>query len=394
MTRVAYLTGTYPRATDTFIQREVAAHREAGWDVVTFAVNRPDDDALASDAQRVERARTDYLLADRGALLRDAVAGARRSPVRTLRALLLAWRTRRRGLHGTVWQLAHLVEAAALAERMRRREVGHVHDHQGGSSATVAMLSAVLGPHTFSMTLHGPGIFFEARETQLATKVRRAALCVCISRFARAQAALFAPERLEDIRIVHCGVDPDAYPVRSHTGPVRRLLSVARLDIVKGYGVLLEALAGLSDIELLLVGDGPDRKALEARAADLGVADRVTFAGYRAPAEVATMLGTADVFVLPSFAEGVPVSLMEAMAAGVPVVATQVGGVSELVTDGESGHVVPPGDADALRTAIASLADPLVRTRMGAAGRRTVEQDFDSRGQAALMRDHLHAVLG
>ncbi len=389
---VAYLTGCYPRATDTFIQREVAAHREAGWRVETFAVRRPADADLASDEQREERERTDYLLERGGPLLADAARAVAARPRGAWSAVMLAWRTRRPGLRGTLRQVAYLVEGAALARRLRARGIHHLHDHLGDSSATVAMLSAELGRHTWSFTLHGPGVFFEAVSWQLGEKVRRASFCACISYFARAQAAVFAPDRLDGIEIVHCGVDPTAYPVRAHDGTGRQVVSVGRLDVVKGYTVLLDAVAAMvaggADVVLTLVGDGPDRAALERQADRLGLGARVTFPGARSPAEVVDELAGADVFVLPSFAEGVPVSLMEAMASGLPVVATRVGGVAELVDDGRSGLLVAPGDGDGLARAVgALLADASARTDMGRAGRARVEEGFDSRREASRLRD-------
>ena len=180
-------------------------------------------------------------------------------------------------------------------------------------------------------------------------------------------------EHWDRFHIVHCGVDPDRHTVSSHRG--RTLLFVGRLAAVKGLPVLLDALRGLEDgWHLTVIGDGPDRDALEAQAADLPV----DFVGYKSQAVVAEALSRTDVFVLPSFAEGVPVVLTEAMASGVPVVTTQIAGIPELVEDGVSGHLVPPGDADTLREAIADLLqDADKRRAMGAEGRARVIEEFN-----------------
>src|SRR4029077_3934379 len=167
---------------------------------------------------------------------------------------------------------------------------------------------------------------------------------------------------------------------------------------VKGIPVLLEALARLReahpDVELALAGDGPDRAQLEAEAHRLGIADRVRFLGYQSSDHVRSLLQETDVFVLPSFAEGVPVVLMEAMASGVPLVSTRVAGVSELVEDGVAGFVVPPGDVGALADAIdALLADPSLRQRFGAARRRTVAREFDVGREAGWLGDVLSSAL-
>jgi glycosyltransferase involved in cell wall biosynthesis len=146
--------------------------------------------------------------------------------------------------------------------------------------------------------------------------------------------------------------------------------------------VLLDAMAALArshpEARLTLVGDGPDRAALEARAAELGLENRVTFAGYRDQDGVAEALAGSDIFVLPSFAEGLPVVLMEALAARCAVVATRIAGIPELVRHGETGLLVPPGEAAALAQAVAQLLDdPALRARLAEAGRAAVEAEFD-----------------
>ena len=140
----------------------------------------------------------------------------------------------------------------------------------------------------------------------------------------------------------------------------------------------------LPNAELTVVGDGPDRDALQAKARDLGVSQRVDFAGYKSQADVADYLKTHSVFVLPSFAEGVPVVLMEAMAAGLPVVTTKIAGVPELVEDGVSGRLVSPGDVSALADALKEMSqDPIRNSEMGAAGRATVVSEFTAANEAA-----------
>jgi glycosyltransferase involved in cell wall biosynthesis len=194
------------------------------------------------------------------------------------------------------------------------------------------------------------------------------------------------PAHWDKIKIIHCGVDPALYdrpagpPLPARRDDEIRLVFVGRLAPVKGLRVLLAALAQLRDdlpnLHLVLVGDGPDRKTLETAAAPLG--DRVTFTGYLSQNEVAQAMQAADICVLPSFAEGVPVVLMEAMASRKPVIATQVAGVGELVEDGVSGFIVPPGDMESLAARIRVLAgDAKLRAQMGKAGRDKVVAEFD-----------------
>lgn len=387
---IAYLTGEYPRATDTFIQREVATLRALGLTVETCSIRRTGAEHLVGPEQRAEAAQTFHVLeaAANPARSLAAHAAALSRPGRYLRALALAWRTAPRGLRGRLYNLIYFAEAAVLARHLRARGITHLHNHIAKASCTVAMLTSLLSGIPYSFTLHGPDIFFAPEHWRLDEKIARAKFVVCISQFCRAQAMLFSrPADWEKLHVVHCGIHPARYgPGAGRTGD--HLLFVGRLAAVKGVAVLLDALAAARkhrpDLHLTLIGDGPERPALEQRVHDMGLADAVTFAGYKAQDEVATTLQSVDALVLPSFAEGVPVVLMEGMAAGLPVVATQVGGVGELVTHSETGLLVPPGDSAVLAAALLHLMeDGEARRRMGREGRKKVVTEFDVGQEAA-----------
>lgn len=392
--RVAYLTGEYPRATDGWIQREIAALRDHGVVVDSFAVRRPGDEHLVGPEQRLERSRTTYLYeqlrSPRTALvhLRHLI----RSPRRYAEGLRVMWRTKRPGVIGGIYQLAYFAEAGLLADEIRRRGIPHLHNHLGDSSCSVAMLASTLGGFSYSFTLHGPAIFFEPYTWRLDEKIARAAFCACISYFSRSQAAIFAsPDHLDRLHIVHCGIVPETFRPVEHAGTGQRLLFVGRLAELKGLAVLLEAmvpvLLDFPGVRLTVVGDGPQRARFESLARRLGIGESVRFTGYRSQSEVAEHLSETDVFVLPSYAEGVPVTLMEASASSVPVVATRVGGIGELVEDGVSGYLVRPGDPDELADRLKRLiADADLRRRLGAAGRAKVEAEFTNRDESARLR--------
>jgi colanic acid/amylovoran biosynthesis glycosyltransferase len=382
--RIGYLTGLYPRATDTFIQREVMALREKGVEVQTFSIRRPGDEHIVGPEQKNERDRTFYILpANPIVLLLAHLTLLLSGPGRYLNALKLAWSTRSAGLKGNLYQLFYFLEAGILAKQIRDRNIQHLHNHIAEASCTVAMLAAALGGFTYSFTIHGPYIFFEPYRWRLDAKIDRALFVCCISHFCRSQTMLFAPmNRWERMHIIHCGVNLALFNLVSHDRPSQNLLYVGRLAANKGLPILLQSLASLktshADISLTVVGDGPDRAELEKMTEELGLVERVKFIGYQSQAEVRQHLQQTDVFVLPSFAEGVPVVLMEAMAAGIPVVATQIAGVSELVEDGISGYLVPPGDPDSLAKRIELLlSDRSLRAKFGASGRLKVENDFD-----------------
>ncbi len=382
---IAYLTGEYPRATDTFIQREVKALRTKGLDIHTFSIRRTGDEHIVGSEQLEERAGTFCVLPPNvGQLIISHFLLLCQSPRRYLQAIKLAWQTRQHGLKGNLYQLFYFIEAGIIAAEVKRRKITHVHNHSADSSGNVTMLASVMGDFTFSMTLHGPGLFFEPYRWVLEEKFKRSLFCICISHFCRSQCMLFAPrKKWAKMYIVHCSLDLNLFKVVSHSQPGKKLLYVGRLASVKGLPILFDSLSRLKstypNFSLTLIGDGSERLDLEKLANQLGLNSQIKFVGYKSQAEVREYLQKTDVFVLPSFAEGVPVSLMESMAAGVPVVATQVGGISELVEDGVTGYIVPPGDPISLAKKIELLlTDIQLRNKLGQASRIKIEKEFNT----------------
>ena len=381
---VAYLTGEYPRATDTFIQREVQSLRALGIDVLTCSIRTTSAEHHVGPEQRTEAAGTFKVLAAARSPLHliRCHLWAMRQPVRYLRTFKLAWQTAPAGGKNLLYQLFYFLEAAILARHLTRNKVMHLHNHIAKSSATVAMLTSEMTAIPFSFTLHGPDIFFEPNHWRLDAKIERAQFVACISEFCRSQAMSFsASDHWDKLHIVHCGIQPGRYDAAQPGTSGNRLLFVGRLAAVKGLPVLFTALRAQiekhPDCQLVLIGDGPERAALEQMVTRMGLQDHVTFAGYKSQDEVAQALGETDIFVLPSFAEGVPVVLMEAMAARVPVITTQIAGIPELVENAVSGLLVPPGASGPLADAIDRLlSDPPLRTKMGQAGRKRVLQEF------------------
>lgn len=380
--RIAYLTSQYPALSHTFILREVAALRTRGLAVDTFSVRRTGPDQHVGPAEKAEAESTVSLLPDGlkpVPLIKAQIAGLRR-PARYFRALRLALATRAPGVRALAYQLIYFTEATLLARHLQTRDITHLHAHFANACATVGMLAAIMADIPFSFTLHGPSDLAEPRHWRLDEKIARARFVACISHFARSQAMLNSdPAHWPRLRIVHCGIEPDRYVTDPAPAGPLRLIFVGRLAPVKGLRLLVPAFARLRtdhpDALLTVIGDGPDRAWLEAEAARVG---GIRVLGAQSQDRVAEELAQSHALVLPSFAEGVPVVLMEAMASARPVIATRVAGVGELVEDGTSGYVVPPGDLDGLVAAMENLAaDPALRARMGAAGRRKVEAEFD-----------------
>ena len=386
--KIAYLTGEYPRASDTFIQREVAALRDLGHEVQTCSIRRTGAEHLVGPEQRSEQAQTFHVLeAVTSPLFLRALGRNLRQPRTLLSAIGLAWKTAPKGIKGRLYQMIYLAEAMALAAKLQDAGVTHLHNHIAKASCTVAMLASHLSGIPYSFTIHGPDIFFEPHHWRIDEKAKRASFVACISNFARSQLMCFSrPADWDKFHIIHCGIDPDRYTPTAVSDP--RLLFVGRLAGVKGVPILLQAMAELApdmpDLKLTLIGDGPDRAELETKSRDLGLNDRCDFVGYKSQSEVADALSESAVFVLPSFAEGVPVVLMEAMAAGLPVLTTQIAGIPELVENGVSGTLVPPGDTQALTRALKDLLSPSTdRAAMGQAGRSKVTQEFNIKTEAA-----------
>lgn len=390
--RIAYLTSYYPAVSHTFILREIEALKKLGLYIQPCSVRRPPPNHLTGYLEQNATAETFYILSAARSPLTFLAAQLAMfsSPARYFRSLRLAWATSAPGIRAHLYQMIYFAEATILARYFHQQGITHLHNHFADISANVAMLTAEIANIPFSYTLHGPAELYEPQRWFLHEKTARAKFVACISHFARSQAMYFSdPSNWGKLKIIHCGIEPDLYkcdPKNSSNSGENHLVFVGRLTAIKGLRVLLEAFTKArtthTSLRLTLVGDGDDREYLEQLAAPLG--DAVRFLGYRSQEDVAAILAGADMLVLPSFAEGVPVVLMEAMASGKPVITSLVAGVPELVEDGISGFLTPPGDAETLAARIVELADdPARRKKMGENGRQKVATDFNAQIEAA-----------
>lgn len=386
--RIGYLLSRYPAISHTFFLQEVLGLRGLGVSVETASINMPDRamDGL-SGAEREEAGRTFYVKGGSKlrALLRVVRIAARR-PAVVARGIAFLLRVPRLTLRMRVFWMLYLAEALLVGEWMRRENLPHLHVHFGGPVATVGMLTSAAWEVPYSLTIHGPEELQNVDAYHLREKVRQASFVVCISDFCRSQLLQITPVAAwNKFCVVRLGVTEtllNAVPgERVADGPVR-LLCVGRLVPEKGQHVLLQALAevlrrGIA-VQLTLAGDGADRESLKTQARELRVAEAVRFAGATSHAETLRMCAEADVFALASFAEGIPVALMEAMALGVPCVSTMVAGIPELIRDGQDGVLVPPGNADALTEALVRLAsDPALRRAYGESSRARVRTMYN-----------------
>jgi colanic acid/amylovoran biosynthesis glycosyltransferase len=398
--RIAYLTGEYPRATDTFIQREVAGLRNLGVEVHTFSVRPTGAEHIVGPEQQAERDRTTTLLPPQlPQLLYAHISLLLRSPRCYAQGLKLAWAGRSPGLKAFIYQLFYFIEAGTLAHALKQRQIQHLHNHLADSSCTVAMLAATLAGIRFSFTIHGPAIFFEPYRWRLDLKVRQALFVSCISYYCRSQLMLFCPSaQWSKLHITHCAVDLQRFTPVTHQLGRKRLLYTGRLSAAKGLPILLQALGQVvqkhPEVVLTIVGDGGDRQALEALAIDLKLTTYLQFVGYQSQDAVCEYLHNSDIFVLPSFSEGLPVALMEALAAGVPVITTPIAGISELVEHGINGYLVPPGAVEPLSQRICELLEnALLRQQFGQAGRLKVAEEFNLEKEVPKLKQVMDAAL-
>lgn len=386
--RIAYLCSQYPYVSHTFVLREVEALRRRGVEIATFSIRRTADRHLLADADRQAAATTYSILPPRpGHLLAAFARAIATRPRRTLLTLVRAMRLTPGGLRGLTWQLFYFAEALVLWDRCRRLGIRRIHCHFANNAADVALLAVSLGGPEWgwSFTMHGSGEFADVGRHRLRQKVQHADLVVCISDFCRSQLMrLVDPEQWGKLYTVHCGVDVDTFriarPERVAGEPIH-VLTVARLSPDKGLNLLVEAVAELNArgqrTTLTIVGDGPERERIEAQARVDGLDDDVEITGLVGQDTIHQYYAAADIFCLPSFAEGVPIVLMEAMATELPVVATRVMGIPELVDDEVSGLLIAPARVDQLVGALGRLAsDPRVRRELGTNGRRAVEAGF------------------
>jgi glycosyltransferase involved in cell wall biosynthesis len=287
--------------------------------------------------------------------------------------------------------IAHFGEAVLLAREMRKRRISRLHNHFANSGATVGYLAASLLGMRWSFTMHGISETDYPAGLLLGRKIEAAEFVVCVSYFGRAQAMrLVAPEQWAKLHVVRCGVP---VPTNDARKPSKRkeIISVGRLSAEKGQAGLLQAFATLSDdhpdAALVIVGDGPEGSTLRAMAARLGISGRVTFTGRLSEPDTLRRIAAADMLVLPSFMEGLPIVLMEAMAAGTPVVASRVAGIPELVDDGRNGLLFTPSKWDELAGCMRRLLDDdALRERFAEQGRVTIESEFDIRRSAEILR--------
>ncbi|SDW18286.1 glycosyltransferase family 4 protein [Roseicitreum antarcticum] len=390
--RIGYLMNTYPITSTTFIRREMAAHEAMGTEVMRYAI-RPWAEPLVDPADQAEIARTQYLLIgqDTG-LIRRFLAELLRNPLRVLPGLWMMLRMMAAAGGQVVAHCAYLLEAVSLLQRTRRDGIHHIHTHFSTNSAGVAMLCHSMGGPGYSFTAHGPDEFVNPAQSSLAMKIARARFGVAITEFARVQLALAGGmAHWEKLHVVRCGVDPAEFTPEGAGFNGAPFVCVGRLCPQKAQVLVVRALAQVVQnhpkAQLILIGDGETRAEVEAEVTRAGLSGHVQLLGWQSNAQVRAHLAGARALLLPSFAEGLPIVIMEAMAMGRPVISTYIAGIPELL-NADCGWIIPAGSVDAIAGAMeAALHAPEGELEaMGREGRRRVSDLHDVTQNAAQLR--------
>ena len=395
--RIAYLVNQYPKVSHTFIRREILALERQGVEVLRFAVRGWDADVKGAE-DLSEREKTRHILRQGGArLLLNAARRCIANPARAWKALRAAWGLSRQAERSWPYHLIYFVEACTLVDWLQREGVQHVHAHFGTNATEVALLAHQLGGPSYSFTVHGPEEFDKPKFLHLARKIEEAAFVVAISSFGRSQLWRWLPAQAwSKVKVVHCALEKGFFqaPELVQAQPAPRLVNIGRLCAQKGQILLVEA-AGLLradgvEFELVLAGDGEMRAPIEEAVRRHGLESCVRITGWVDSATVRSELLQARALVLPSFAEGLPVVVMEAMSVGRPVVTTRIAGIPELVREGVDGWLVPPGDVQALKLAMRACleATPEQLLAMGREANAQVRRRHDADVEASKLVEY------
>lgn len=408
--RVAYVMSRFPKITETFVLYEMKALEELGAHVEVFPLLKQPPGPRHPDAEAYERRAhfAPFLSLD---ILRANARRLARDPRRYLGALWKALSGTWGSLNFLLGALACFPKCVAIAERMESLGVDHVHAHFANHPALAALIVHLLTDIPYSFTAHGSDLHVDRR--MLPAKVASAAFVVTVSEYNRELITEECGRHREKVVVIHCGADPGVFAghagpngdLRQGRGGGLRIACIASFEEVKGHRFLVQACRILADrgveVRCDLAGGGPLRGSVERLVRELDLADRVRIHGPVTRPEVGRILADADVAVLASYPtragkrEGIPVALMEAMMSGLPVVASGLSGIPELVDEGRTGFLVPPGDPWALADRLQRLAErPELRRRLGVAGREKVAREFDLRTGARLLLREIERARG
>lgn len=380
---IGYISSMYPRSNDTYVRNEVIELRKRGHYVQTFSIRKEKSLTHISDEISNELATTNYILEQSiWKLLSSFLHTLIKSPLRFVAAFCLGWKTRVRGVKGSFLLLAYLIEACYLARELERLGIEVLHNHIAENSAMVSMLASCLSKVPYSMTVHGPGIFYRPEQMALGEKIARSTFTVAITNFCKSQCMLFTPmSAWKKINVIRCAPSRDFENIK--ISPViseLRFVFVGRLSFEKGLIILLEAVREVAkrhpNVHLDIIGDGPLKDQVQTYVGKYKLENNILLHGPKSSLEVREYLINSRGMVLPSFAEGLPVSIMESFALGRPVISTMFAGIPELVSHGQNGWLTYPGSVESLVDVMnAAIETPVERlTEMGMHGYQQLQR--------------------
>lgn len=398
--RLAYLCNLYPAVSHSFVRREIEGVEGAGHEVHRFSL-RPSRNDLKDEADLREAVKTEVVLG-RGIapLIGAALALLLTRPVKSVASFAAAVRLSGPGLKQKARHIAYWLEAAWLLRRFECLRIDHLHAHFGTNPAAIAAIARAWGGPLFSFTVHGPDEFDAPIALSLSAKIEAASFVVAISSYGRSQLMRWCKfKHWDKIEVIRCGLGADFLdaPIKAPPTSSTEFVCVARLSAQKGLPLLIAACERLrsagKDFSVTIIGDGELRNDLEAEIRRRGIGGCVRLAGICTSSEIRDRLGRARAFVLPSFAEGLPVVLMEALAMGRPVITTAIAGIPELV-DSQCGWLIPAGSeealADAMSEALSEAREELVKK--GKVGRTRVARFHNARTNAAKLVETIVAL--
>lgn len=391
MKRIAYLVNQYPKVSHSFIRREILALERQGLEVERYSI-RSLEAELVDPSDIEENAKTRFVLPQgMKTILLTGVLFLLKNPMAFLNGLKLAMKMGYKSERGLLLHVIYLLEACTLVGWFKEDRIDHIHAHFGTNSTTVAMLCTALGGPSYSFTVHGPEEFDKACILGLTEKINRAIFVAAVSSYGKSQLfRLCDYSQWHKIKVIHCGVDSSFIEKALKPAPQnRQLVCVGRLSEQKGHFLLLSAAKKLLDdgveFKLVLVGDGELRSEVESFITQNGLQSTIEITGWCSNSAVLAHLESSRALVLPSFAEGLPVAIMESLALGRPVITTYIAGIPELVKDNINGWLIPAGDIDTLATAMGLALDCSEDklNEMGQAGHEAVAAEHDINKEAA-----------
>ena len=388
--KLAYLINCFPYTSSTFIRREMKALERRGASVTRFAVRQWDEELV--DPEDIEElAQMNYLLSgNKVGLIVAFMREVATNPGGLIKALGPWVSLLRNARGGFVRHTAYLLEAIYFRQRAAAFEIDHVHVHFMSNPTAVAMLARIMGGPSYSVMVHGPDELADAPLLSFPDKIKHASFIAAISHFCKSQLIRFSSSEYADkIHNIHCGLQIDSFTPGDEIDPENQVfVCVGRLCPQKGQAQIPPAVAALRDefpgLKVILVGDGESRGDVEAAIRRYDVDDMIEITGWMANEKVCETIAASRALLLPSYAEGLPVVIMEALALGRPVISTYIAGIPELV-DEQCGWIIPAGSHDALVDAMrnALAASPQALAAKGAEGRVRVEREHDVDKEAA-----------